>query len=272
MSPSNQKPIAPHDSVTSNYHQQTSSTGRRKYRPCRLLHPLNPHLPPQHLQHPHPLPARPPNPLPQTPPPHLPRLYNLVQPPKHHHPTPTLFFSSLGTTRAQAGSIEAQRKIDYDLNLALATTFSQSPAPKKIYILISTSGANPTSMIPYSRMKGELEDSVKALALGNENTNETQNTGLNQVIIILRPGLIVGTRSDSRPPEFVMRKVAGLAGWINPGLKDFWAQDAEVIGRAAVNAGLRALEGKDGENVVPRVWELGMADIVRLGRTEWKEE
>ncbi|KAB8294036.1 hypothetical protein EYC80_009494 [Monilinia laxa] len=186
-------------------------------------------------------------------------------------PPPTLFFSSLGTTRAQAGSIEAQRKIDYDLNLALATTFSQSPAPKKIYILISTSGANPTSMIPYSRMKGELEDSVKALALGSENTNETQNTGLNHVII-LRPGLIVGTRSDSRPPEFVMRKVAGLAGWINPGLKDFWAQDAEVIGRAAVNAGLRALEGKDGENVVPRVWELGMADIVRLGRTEWKGE
>lgn len=126
-------------------------------------------------------------------------------------------------------------------------------------------------MIPYSRMKGELEDAVKALALGPDSPDEPRQPGLNHVII-LRPGLIVGTRSDSRPPEFVMRKVAGLAGWINPALKDCWAQDAEVIGRAAVNAGLRALEGKDGENVVPRVWELGMADIVRLGRTEWKGE
>ncbi|QSZ35966.1 hypothetical protein DSL72_007088 [Monilinia vaccinii-corymbosi] len=196
-------------------------------------------------------------------------------------PPPSLFFSSLGTTRAQAGSIEAQRKIDHDLNLALATRVAQSRAPpqtKKIYILISTSGANPTSMIPYSRMKGELEEAVKALALGgNESSSSSteegteSNTGFNHVII-LRPGLIVGTRSDSRPPEFVMRKVAGWAGWLNPGLKDFWAQDAEVIGRAAVNAGLRALEGKDGESEVPRVWELGMADIVRLGRTEWKEE
>lgn len=30
------------------------------------------------------------------------------------------FFSALGTTRAQAGSLEAQRKIDFDLNLELA--------------------------------------------------------------------------------------------------------------------------------------------------------
>lgn len=35
-------------------------------------------------------------------------------------PTPSIFFSALGTTRAAAGSVEAQRAIDYDLNLALA--------------------------------------------------------------------------------------------------------------------------------------------------------
>lgn len=32
-----------------------------------------------------------------------------------------VFVSCLGTTKAQAGSIEAQRKIDLDLNLQLAT-------------------------------------------------------------------------------------------------------------------------------------------------------
>ncbi|KAF5870482.1 putative nad dependent epimerase dehydratase family protein [Botrytis fragariae] len=187
-------------------------------------------------------------------------------------PSPLLFFSALGTTKAQAGSIEAQRKIDYDLNLELASTFSQAETTtenkenkenNKIYILISTHGANPSSMIPYSKMKGELEDAVQALLEKKENRVKH--------VIILRPGLIVGEREDSRPAEFVARKVAGWMGWVNPGLQDFWAQDARVIGRAAVEAGVRAMRGGDGEmGEIPRVWELGQRDIVRLGKTEWK--
>ncbi|KAK6602134.1 nad dependent epimerase dehydratase family protein [Botrytis cinerea] len=165
-------------------------------------------------------------------------------------PSPLLFFSALGTTKAQAGSIEAQRKIDHDLNLELASTFSlaaDSNKPEsepdtangKIYILVSTHGANASSMFPYPKMKGE--------------------------------------REDSRPVEFAARKVAGLMGWVNPGLQDFWAQDARVIGRAAVEAGVRALGGRDGKGglegaEIPRVWELGQRDIVRLGRTEWSGE
>ncbi|KAF7890808.1 uncharacterized protein EAF01_010617 [Botrytis porri] len=185
-------------------------------------------------------------------------------------PSPLLFFSALGTTKAQAGSIEAQRKIDYDLNLELASTFSPTAENgengqerNKIYILVSTHGANPSSMIPYSKMKGELEDAVKALL--DKKGSRVKH------IIILRPGLIVGEREDSRPTEFVARKVAGWLGWVNPGLQDFWAQDARVIGRAAVEAGVRAMRGGDGENgEIPRVWELGQRDIVRLGKTEWR--
>jgi len=96
-----------------------------------------------------------------------------------------------------------------------------------------------------------LEEAVKAL--GFEHT------------VILRPGLLVGSREESRPAEFAIRKIAGFAGMIGNGLKDFWAQDAEVVGRAAVTAGLQALEGGK-----PQVWELGQADIVKIGRTEWK--
>lgn len=99
-------------------------------------------------------------------------------------------------------------------------------------------------------MKGELEDAVKAL--------DFEHT------VIVRPGLIVGSREESRPAEFVVRKIAGFAGMLGSGFKDSWAQDAEVIGRAAVSAGLKALEG--GEKIV----EVGQAEIVRLGRTEWK--
>jgi hypothetical protein len=65
-----------------------------------------------------------------------------------------------------------------------------------------------------------------------------------------------------------MQKVAGGAGSISGNrLKDFWAQDADVIAKAAVRAGLDSLEGKETEKF--RI--LSQADIVRLGRTEWKE-
>lgn len=164
-------------------------------------------------------------------------------------PPPSIFFSALGTTRGAAGSFEAQRLIDYDLNLALAKAAKASGV--KVYVLISTGGANPHSMLGYSKMKGELEEAVKAL--------DFEHT------IILRPGLLVGDRQESRPAEFVVRKIAGFAGALSNGLKDFWAQDDEVVGRAAVSAGLQALEGKGS-----KVSIVGQSEIVRLGRTEWK--
>jgi len=165
-------------------------------------------------------------------------------------PPPGVFFSALGTTRDAAGSVENQRKIDYDLNLSLAQAAKSSGV--KVYVLISTSGANTSSFLAYPKMKGELEESVKAL--------EFEHT------VILRPGLLVGNRTESRPTEFVVRKIAGFAGMLGNGAKDFWAQDAEVVGRAAVAAGLQALEGGG----KPAVWEVGQGDIVKLGRTEWK--
>jgi hypothetical protein len=168
-------------------------------------------------------------------------------------PTPSIFFSALGTTAKQAGGFANQKKIDYDLNLSLAKAAKASGV--KIYVLISTVGASPTSPWgPFLKMKGELDEAIKEI--GFEHT------------VFLKPGLLVGTREDSRPSEYVLRKVAGFVGMFSTGLKDAWAQDAEVIGRAAVAAGLQALENKEGK--VPRVWEVLQADIVRLGRTEWK--
>jgi hypothetical protein len=47
-------------------------------------------------------------------------------------------------------------------------------------------------------------------------------------------------------------------------LKDGWAQDADVIAKASVSAGLKAVNGE----VLSKVWVLQGADIVRLGRTD----
>jgi uncharacterized protein YbjT (DUF2867 family) len=164
-------------------------------------------------------------------------------------PPPSIFFSSLGTTKGAAGGFENQYKLDHDLNLELAR--AARDAGSRVYVLISSSGANATSMIPYTRMKGELEEAVKGL--GFEHT------------VILRPGLIAGQREESRPAEAVLRFFAGFAGKLHSSLKDSWAQEADVIGKAAVNAGLKALDG-DVPQGSEKVWLLHGADIIRLGQ------
>jgi len=160
-----------------------------------------------------------------------------------------MFLSALGTTRAAAGGLENQRNIDYELNLQLAK--AAKDAGVETYVLISVAGATAKGLLPYSKMKGELEDAVKTLGFKH--------------CVILKPGLLVGERKESRPTEWLVQQLAKGAGAMSSGLKDFWAQDAEVVARAAVSAGLSCNEGKQAEGV----WVLEQKDIVRLGRTEW---
>ncbi|KAK9378398.1 NAD dependent epimerase/dehydratase family protein-like protein [Kockiozyma suomiensis] len=114
-----------------------------------------------------------------------------------------VFFSSLGTTKATAGSFEKQYAVDYTYNLELAK--AAKAAGVSTYILISSGGAAADSYFAYPRMKGELERDVSAL-----NFDRT---------IIIRPGLIVGDRSDRRPAEAIaqsiykgIRAIPGIGG------------------------------------------------------------
>ncbi|KAE8356450.1 hypothetical protein BDV28DRAFT_127008 [Aspergillus coremiiformis] len=163
-------------------------------------------------------------------------------------PPPAIFISSFGTTRANAGGFDNQYKVEHGLNVEMAR--AARDAGTKVYVLISSGGASKDSYFAYPRMKGEIEEEVKAL--GFERT------------VILRPGVIAGQRDESRPVEAVFRAVAGFAGKLHSGLKDGWAQEADVIGKAAVNAALKALEGH-----VPagseKVWVLNGSDIIKYG-------
>ncbi len=161
-------------------------------------------------------------------------------------------FSSLATTRAAAGGFENQYKLEHDLNIELAKAAKQ--AGTKTYVLISAANANTNAFFAYSKMKGEIEEHVKEV--GFDHT------------IIVRPGLISGEREESRPSEAVIRKVAAGFGKISTHyLKDFWAQDADVIARAAVQAALKAEKGEVKDNV----WVLNAREIIQLGRTDWKD-
>ena len=98
-------------------------------------------------------------------------------------------------------------------------------------------------------MKAELEEEVKKL--------DFEHT------VILRPGLLVGSRPDSRPAEAVVRAIANGFGKISKGwLTDWWAQDADVVARSAVRAGEQCLEGKREKGV----WILSQGDIVKIGK------
>ncbi|KAH7069691.1 NAD dependent epimerase/dehydratase family protein-like protein [Paraphoma chrysanthemicola] len=165
--------------------------------------------------------------------------------PREMHPK--IMFSGLGTTRADAGGLENQRKIDYDLNLELAK--AAKDAGVETYVLISAAGVSSKSMFAYPKMKGELEDAVRAL--------EFKHT------VFVRPGFIAGDRTSRNAgvAEVAMRWVAKGLGGVSNALKDPWAQDGELIAKAAVAAGVKCLEGREAG-----VWDVGQADIVKLGR------
>lgn len=70
-------------------------------------------------------------------------------------------FSCLGTTLKDAGSKEAQFKVDHDYQYEFARLAKKNGI--STFLLISSSGADSKSWIFYSRIKGQLEQEIEAL-------------------------------------------------------------------------------------------------------------
>jgi len=94
-------------------------------------------------------------------------------------------FCTLGTTMKQAGSREKFKKVDYEYVVALANLAKQAGASK--FLVISSMGADPKSSVFYSQVKGMTEETLK-------------NIGFKQ-LVILRPSLLLGERSEKRIAE-----------------------------------------------------------------------
>jgi uncharacterized protein YbjT (DUF2867 family) len=102
-------------------------------------------------------------------------------------------FSCLGTTKKQAGSDEAFRKVDHDYNVTFAT-LCRDKGVENLFLL-SSMNADINSRFLYSRVKAETEQSIMAL-------NLTQ-------LVIFRPSLLLGKHED-RPLENIGQKVFKL--------------------------------------------------------------
>lgn len=95
---------------------------------------------------------------------------------------------ALGTTMAKAGSKAAFEAVDYDMPLNVARLALRQGA--QAFALNSALGANPDSRVFYSRVKGELEQSLRAM----------KNPGFASLTFV-RPGLIGGQRQEHRLGE-----------------------------------------------------------------------
>ena len=101
-------------------------------------------------------------------------------------------FLALGTTIKVAGSQEAFRAVDFDANLAVARAALAAGARRAG--LVSAMGASAKSGIFYSRVKGELEDALAALAF--------------EGLVIARPSMLAGDRASLGQPERRGEKIA----------------------------------------------------------------
>ena len=98
-------------------------------------------------------------------------------------------FSCLGTTLAVAGSKEAQWRVDYDYQYAFAQQCKANGVPT--FVLISAAGATAQSKLFYNRMKGQLEDAVKALDFS--------------CLLIFQPSILIRSNSDRGIENFTVK-------------------------------------------------------------------
>lgn len=96
-------------------------------------------------------------------------------------PEPSTVFNAVGTTRAAAGGLQNQWKIDHDLCAENARAAKE--AGVKTYVFVSAGGTRGfiSRWVPYSKMKIGVEDTIR-------------DQGFEHAVI-LRPGLITGRES-----------------------------------------------------------------------------
>lgn len=103
-------------------------------------------------------------------------------------------FCALGTTIAVAGSQAAFRRVDFEYPLAAAKLARAQGAHH--YLLVSALGANAKSSIFYNRVKGELENELRALGFPS--------------LTVAQPSMLMGERKEWRWKEELVKPTAWL--------------------------------------------------------------
>lgn len=135
------------------------------------------------------------------------------------------FFSCLGTTVRQAGSKEAQWKVDYTYQYKAAMAASFNGVHH--LLLVSSMGADPESFFFYTRMKGALEQAVTRLSFS--------------LLTIFQPASLTGPRKNPRGGERLAVKILNVVNRIGF-FKKYRPISAETVAQAMYSLSLRTGE------------------------------
>lgn len=133
-----------------------------------------------------------------------------------HNITPDDVFCCLGTTMAKAGSREKFYEIDFVYPLELAKATLKLGARQ--YLLASALGADKDSAIYYNRVKGELEEAIKALGF--------------ESVHLFRPSLLLGPRQEKRIAEDAGKLFSKVFGFLLP--RKYKAVESHAVARAMI--------------------------------------
>ncbi|MFQ2193649.1 NAD(P)H-binding protein [Aeromonas jandaei] len=103
-------------------------------------------------------------------------------------------FCALGTTRKDAGSAEAFRRVDLDYVIAFAELARRHGCQR--LIVVSSIGASATSPALYPRTKGEMEQALLAQSWPR--------------LAIVRPAMLLGDRQPPRRSEQIFQAIYPL--------------------------------------------------------------
>ena len=110
-------------------------------------------------------------------------------------------FCAIGTTQQKVkGDKEAYRKVDYDIAVN-AARFCKITGCEK-FVLVSSVGANSKSNNFYLKLKGEIEEAVKAVGL--------------KTVHIMRPSVLLGERKEFRLAEKISKGLMKMLSFLIP--------------------------------------------------------
>ena len=107
-------------------------------------------------------------------------------------PPADIAICTLGTTIKQAGSKAAFRAIDEKAVVSFAA--AAKTADVDHFLVVTAVGANPDASVFYSRVKGVAEQRLMKMGFKR--------------LDIIRPGLLLGDRTERRPIEALLQRIA----------------------------------------------------------------
>lgn len=110
-------------------------------------------------------------------------------------------YCAIGTTQKKVkGDKDAYRKIDYDITVNAARFCKLNGC--ETFVFVSSVGANSKSTNFYLKLKGEIEEAVKAVGL--------------RTVHIMQPSLLLGNRKESRISEKIAQWVMPVFSFLIP--------------------------------------------------------